>query len=111
MKHTHITLHVLAQVRWLHKLIKEYKCSIVEMEHSIKNPYRLHGLEFKGKNRYRHDQQKNPVYYIVDVYGETKNGEVFIVEIGKVDFWKKVNLKRLAKDKENTHVIFVTLKN
>ncbi len=82
----HETKHILVQLEYMKWLIEECNCIFVELEHSISNPV-LHKLKCGSG-------------YILDVYGEDKNGLIYFVEIGSINELKKKVLEKCAKDSE-----------
>jgi hypothetical protein len=81
----HATEHILKQVEWFEKLRSAYDCTFVELEH------RFLGSHFRA-----------------DVYGKTQNGEVYIVEVGRINMNELKALKRFSGRAKHVKLILVS---
>lgn len=81
---TRSTRHILKQVEWYRKLKSKYGCSFVSMEYTT------------------YDKK-------LDVYGKTKNGDEYLIEIGSISEREKQRLENLEKTNTNIHFIWQSL--
>lgn len=81
------TWHILEQVKWYKKLRTHFRCVEVELE------------------KYVVFREGTVQWLIVDVWGKTKEGKIFIVEVGDIkDRQKSTFLERLGKEKR---IVFI----
>lgn len=81
-------IHKQKEIYWRNQLRNRYKCDFVAMEFSVK-------IVFNGK----------PNNFRIDVYGKTKDGIEYFVEIGSIDISKLEILKEYAKSHYNLFFI------
>ena len=75
--------HIFTQLEWYLKLMDEYGCTEVELEHSLEDGY------------------------IVDVWGHNKEKDImYIVEIGSCSKYKRAYLELLS---DNVKIMFVNI--
>jgi hypothetical protein len=80
------TRHFLAQYEWYNKLKNEYGCIFVTVEQTA--PARAFGVHVNPHIR---------SHFIFDVYGETADGIIFIVEVGNISSGKLKQLQDIAR--------------
>jgi hypothetical protein len=80
------TKHFLTQYEWYNKLMNEYRCVFVTVEQNA--PVIALGARVSPHIR---------SHYIFDVYGETADGTMFIVEVGNISSGKLKQLQEIAR--------------